>query len=427
MKQGENELLLKLVQPDGQRARAYVAFGETPASDNTRPCLRWFADPSVPRPSLPAPAGRRALWFRFLAAPGLRGFEVAARGELQAWADGQPMTVESMGEHDGIRRHVATAARPCDGPVVVALRVAAPREFRAGDALPEPVKMHCGTGHLPAGDWCQHGLATYSGIGEYRRTIDWPALHRTARVILDAGEIRATAEILVNGQSAGTLVAPPWRLDLTPWLKEGKNELVIRVANTLANHYSVGIPSPYAFPEQTPSGLLGPVRLVIENHTITPVMKLFPRHVFLALAGLLPLATLPAPARAATPEAMENFRALKHGFFVHYVWPGGGGLTIKPDGTHAASIDELADAFDVPGFVNDLVSWEVEYLIFTAWHANINPLFPSKTMEKWGLPGQMPRNATCCARSSTPARPRAFPSCSTPIRATAMTCAATTA
>ncbi len=29
----------------------------------------------------------------------------------------------------------------------------------------------------------------------------------------------------------------------------------------------------------------------------------------------------------------------------------------------------------------------MEYVIFTAWHADINPLFPSQTMKKWGLAG----------------------------------------
>ena len=45
--------------------------------------------------------------------------------------------------------------------------------------------------------------------------------------------------------------------------QSGENELTIIVANTLANHYSVGIPTPYAFPHQTPSGLFGPVNLMI--------------------------------------------------------------------------------------------------------------------------------------------------------------------
>jgi AraC-like DNA-binding protein len=78
------------------------------------------------------------------------------------------------------------------------------------------------------------------------------------------GDVSATAEVWVNGIRAGVLAAPPWRLDVTELLQAGAITLVIQVANTLANHYSVGIPSPYAFPQQTRSGLFGPVRLLRE-------------------------------------------------------------------------------------------------------------------------------------------------------------------
>ncbi|MEN9991948.1 MAG: hypothetical protein RLZZ224_1650, partial [Verrucomicrobiota bacterium] len=92
------------------------------------------------------------------------------------------------------------------------------------------------------------------------------------------------------------------------------------------------------------------------------------------------------PASSATPQAKAHFATLKNGFFVHYVWAGGGGLTLKRDGSAPQSIDELADAFDADGFARDMEAWGVEYVIFTAWHANINPLFPSQTMKRWGMP-----------------------------------------
>jgi alpha-L-fucosidase len=108
-------------------------------------------------------------------------------------------------------------------------------------------------------------------------------------------------------------------------------------------------------------------------------MKPFLRIVVLILSFAL-------SAHSATPEAMKQFATLKNGFFVHYVWAGGGGLTLKRDGSAPQSIDELADGFDAEGFARDMESWGVEYVIFTAWHANLNPLFPSKTMERWGMP-----------------------------------------
>ena len=85
-------------------------------------------------------------------------------------------------------------------------------------------------------------------------------------------------------------------------------------------------------------------------------------------------------------DGLAEFKPMKYGFFVHYVWGGDGhNATVGRTGKVPASFDELADGFDVAGFANDLAAWQVEYVILTAWHANINPLFPSATMGKWGL------------------------------------------
>jgi hypothetical protein len=102
----------------------------------------------------------------------------------------------------------------------------------------------------------------------------------------------------------------------------------------------------------------------------------------LAACGLL----LGACAGQAGTAARPDFKSLKYGFFVHYVWGGAyGQLTKDAAGQQARSLDDLANRFNVEGFANDLTAWQVEYVIFTAWHANINPLFPSQTMKKWGL------------------------------------------
>ena len=91
-----------------------------------------------------------------------------------------------------------------------------------------------------------------------------------------------------------------------------------------------------------------------------------------------------------TPDIIDGNTQLKkmhYGFFVHYVWHGDTyGVTIKPDGSQPASFAEIANTFDVDRFANELAAWQVEYIVFTAWHANINPLFPSQTMLDWGLP-----------------------------------------
>jgi hypothetical protein len=267
LRQGSNDLLLKLVQPAGQRTRAYFAFAAPPAQPDTL-ALRWFTDPSAPRPCLIAPATRRAIQFRFSGPPGLREITFTARGKAAVWVDGTPAGLVHLAElPDGCHRFRATLKTPAAGSPVVAMRVEAAPDSHAGDALPEVIDFHCGPGTIETGDWCRHGLATYSGIGEYRRTLEFTEAELAGSwVTLELGDVAATTAVRVNGDLAATLFAPPWRVDLTKHLHSGANELVIAVANTLANHYSVGVPTPYAFPSQTCSGLLGPVRMVFSKH-----------------------------------------------------------------------------------------------------------------------------------------------------------------
>ena len=265
LRAGVNQLRLKLVQPEGQRTRAFVAFAPPPL-DPSHLGLRWFTDSQSPRPALLANSARRAVWLRCVAPPGLRGLQFVARGAARVWADGQELTLQKIdSQPDGTVRYRAVAEKTYPRPVSVAFRIEAAPEYRAGDVLPEPVRFECGPGQLPVGDWCAHGLATYSGIGEYETSFQLAPVPREGRLMLDLGDLSATAEVRVNDIPAGVLSAPPWRVDITELVHDGTNTLVIHVANTLANHYSVGIPTPYAFPHQTRSGLFGPVRLIHEQ------------------------------------------------------------------------------------------------------------------------------------------------------------------
>lgn len=84
-----------------------------------------------------------------------------------------------------------------------------------------------------------------------------------------------------------------------------------------------------------------------------------------------------------TLSRREQFRRMKYGFFVHYVWDGGGGATpIRVDGSKPGSIDQLADEFDAKGFANDMEKMGVECVFFTAWHANHYPLYPSAITDR---------------------------------------------
>jgi hypothetical protein len=58
----------------------------------------------------------------------------------------------------------------------------------------------------------------------------------------------------LNGKRIGVSWYPPYRVDITAYLKQGPNELRIDVANILKNYLSDGEYS-------HPSGLLGPVKI----------------------------------------------------------------------------------------------------------------------------------------------------------------------
>jgi hypothetical protein len=78
-----------------------------------------------------------------------------------------------------------------------------------------------------------------------------------------------------------------------------------------------------------------------------------------------------------------------YGIFVHYGWGGTEDsdyescITSYADGSYPEDVDEVADNFDVEGFVDDIAEMSPEYLIFTAWHCGMNPLYPSDKMTEW--------------------------------------------
>jgi hypothetical protein len=117
-------------------------------------------------------------------------------------------------------------------------------------ALGEPLYL-CGPFHVvqaassrlcPAGmitlpgprDWTQLGFPHYSGTMTYAASFDLP--REIQRVWLEASPDQIDPfEVRVNGRSLGNCCWHPWRLDLTPALRPGRNEVDILVANTLIN------------------------------------------------------------------------------------------------------------------------------------------------------------------------------------------------
>ncbi|MDR3675469.1 MAG: glycosyl hydrolase, partial [Acidobacteriota bacterium] len=121
-------------------------------------------------------------------------------------------------------------------------------------------------------DWTAlPGFRQFSGKGRY--TLDFQLAKQFLKTglvwDLDLGEVHDVAEVWINGRKAATLLLRPYRVDATPYLQAGANNLEIIVTNTLRNRLVgdglTGDPNFVVFKNRMfylPSGMVGPVRLV---------------------------------------------------------------------------------------------------------------------------------------------------------------------
>jgi len=117
-------------------------------------------------------------------------------------------------------------------------------------------------------DWSEiQGLVDFSGTGEYETNvavdISWLAQHR--QVWLELGKVHDMAAVSINGQLAATLIAAPFRLDITRLLRTGTNSLSVKVSNS-PNNAMVNPKLPHLkHLAQQPAGVLGPIQLVLKE------------------------------------------------------------------------------------------------------------------------------------------------------------------
>ena len=200
---------------------------------------------------------------------------------------------------------------PYESRLIVITKREWPYKERSTIAPPSPIDLSTGwqvaIGSAPATTWEKLRSWTedtstryFSGVANYSRDMNVPNQFTQAglAVRLDFGEgipltpvnlrngmqawldspIREAAVVYVNEQRAGAVWCPPYKLDVTKFIKPGANKIRIEVANTAMN-YMAGHSLPdyrllnlrygERFQPQDmdkvqalPSGLLGPVRLV---------------------------------------------------------------------------------------------------------------------------------------------------------------------
>lgn len=117
------------------------------------------------------------------------------------------------------------------------------------------------------------GIKYFSGIASYTNTFKCGPVQ--GKVTLDLGKVADLAEVYVNGQYCGAAWKEPYRVDVTAAVKEGTNQLEVKVANVWVNRL-IGDEQPGATriaytdsrsgyraeSKLNPAGLLGPVSIL---------------------------------------------------------------------------------------------------------------------------------------------------------------------
>ena len=81
------------------------------------------------------------------------------------------------------------------------------------------------------------GIRYYSGTATYSRefTIGKGILSKRSQVYVSFGDIQEIARVFVNGKDCGIIWTPPFVMDITTQVKNGKNDISVQVANTWNN------------------------------------------------------------------------------------------------------------------------------------------------------------------------------------------------
>jgi hypothetical protein len=83
----------------------------------------------------------------------------------------------------------------------------------------------------------ESGVRFFSGTAKYRKNFQIPPglLEKGNRLYLDLGKVAVAARVTLNGRDLGVLWKSPYRVEVTPCLTEGENELEVEVANLWPN------------------------------------------------------------------------------------------------------------------------------------------------------------------------------------------------
>lgn len=115
----------------------------------------------------------------------------------------------------------------------------------------------------------------FSGTATYKNTFNMPQLQAGYSYLIDLSQVYEMAKVKINGHYAGGVWTPPYTIDMTPYLKKGRNEVEITVVNNWKNRIIGDLQLPenerktsfghLSYGANTPlqnTGLIGPVRIL---------------------------------------------------------------------------------------------------------------------------------------------------------------------
>jgi hypothetical protein len=200
-----------------------------------------------------APGPERVEWLRFTAPLGTTALRVPTALRTTVLVDG----VEQRPDGEGWVR----LSGPLAAGTRVLLRVEAVDGRRGGALLDTAVEAEVAEAEVPLVSWEELGLRALGGEVRYRTGVHLPAAG-TGRALLDLGEVRGTAEVLVNGVRIGHRVWGPYAVEVTGALRDGDNDIEVVVRGTLAGYLDDASPTRAIAAGQARTGLFGPVRLL---------------------------------------------------------------------------------------------------------------------------------------------------------------------
>jgi len=147
--------------------------------------------------------------------------------------------------------------------------------FQEGRGAPAGISMAT---LAPLNEHADDGVRYFSGTAIYTTSFEVSAdTLASATLSLDLGHVADVAEVFINGQPAGITWFAPDRVNVAGLLQPGTNELEVRVANRWINRLIgdrqegmepvtfTAAPTYYPDAELRPSGLIGPVQLLISE------------------------------------------------------------------------------------------------------------------------------------------------------------------